>query len=435
MTLNSGDDKRSRSLRRKIARGVAKLLDEVRQSASRPKELDYFIDVLHDVYVSDDGLLRRFGESPPLIGIYCMMVPEELIYAAGFIPMRLCGGSYDAFMVGSDYTPRDTCPIVKASLGASRMGIPSVYALCDPVIIPATCDAKRKVAEELSLTTTVWVLDMPHIKDAEASRESWRRQIQGMAQLLNRLGKQRVTGRTITVSTMQDAMAMVAAASQEMRRLGSLRKGLHPPLSGIEASVALSAYGFDRADRWTEGMRGLNNELEARLANNPGPSREERKRPRLLLAGSPSIFPHWKVPLLAEEMGGDIVIDESCVGDRLLYDTLGLTEGTLDSMIEGIAARYLAPCICPVFTPNEDRLYRLVELVDEFAVDGVLYHVLKGCIPYDFEIYRVEEILRKRGIPLLRIESDYTPEDVEQLRTRIEAFIEMLSEKEKRGGD
>ncbi len=398
----------SEHLKRKIAANASRLLDAVRQSPVRPKGLDHFIDVLDNVYVSDDVRSHLGGkeETPAVIGLYCMMVPEELIYAAGFIPLRLCGGSYDAFLVGGDYAPRDACPVVKASLGSSLRGVPSVYGLCDVVIVPTTCDAKRKAAEELSRFSEVWVLEMPHVKDSEASREGWRCQLYGLAKELNNLGKRKGSKTKINRSNLKKAMELIGAASYQARRLFSLRKLSPPALSGMEASIALSAYGFDRADIWTREMKSLNDELENRQGERV--SRCLQRRPRLLLAGSPSIFPNWKVPLIADEMGADIVVDESCVGDRLLYDVAGLSEKTLDSMIEALAARYLAPCVCPVFTPNDDRLYRLIELAGEFAIDGVIYHVLKGCIPYDFELYRVERIFRERKVPVLRIETDYT---------------------------
>jgi benzoyl-CoA reductase/2-hydroxyglutaryl-CoA dehydratase subunit BcrC/BadD/HgdB len=131
-------------------------------------------------------------------------------------------------------------------------------------------------------------------------------------------------------------------------------------------------------------------------------------------------------------MGGVVVADESCAGDRYLYDPVGSTERTINDQMLGIASRYLAPCVCPSFSPNDDRLTLIQRMITDFAVDGVLYHVLKGCVVYDFEVNRVENALRENQIPLLRVETDYNPEDVEQLRTRIEAFIEMLKSKRNR---
>lgn len=145
-----------------------------------------------------------------------------------------------------------------------------------------------------------------------------------------------------------------------------------------------------------------------------------------MIAGSPPVFPNWKIPQLIEEMGAVIVADESCMGSRYLYDPVALTESSMTEMMAGLAARYLMPCVCPSFVPNTDRLFRLQQMADEFAVDGVVYHVLKGCVVYDFELARVEKLMKEKNIPLMRVETDYSPEDVEQLRTRIEAFVEMI---------
>jgi len=109
-----------------------------------------------------------------------------------------------------------------------------------------------------------------------------------------------------------------------------------------------------------------------------------------------------------------------------------VSEKNLNNQVTAIASRYLAPCVCPSFSPNGDRLEKINQTVSEFDVDGVLYHVLKGCVIYDFEVHRVENILKQDKIPLLRIETDYNPEDIEQIRTRIEAFIEILKSKKKK---
>jgi benzoyl-CoA reductase/2-hydroxyglutaryl-CoA dehydratase subunit BcrC/BadD/HgdB len=123
------------------------------------------------------------------------------------------------------------------------------------------------------------------------------------------------------------------------------------------------------------------------------------------------------------------------MGDRYLYDPVGLTEKSMTDMMVSIAARYIMPCVCPSFAPNEDRLFRLLQMAEEFAIDGIIYHVLKGCVIYDFELIRVEKIMKDKNIPVLRIETDYSPEDIEQLRTRIEAFVEMLGTRKDRKSD
>jgi benzoyl-CoA reductase/2-hydroxyglutaryl-CoA dehydratase subunit BcrC/BadD/HgdB len=217
---------------------------------------------------------------------------------------------------------------------------------------------------------------------------------------------------------------MIRRAQYEARRLYEVRKSSMPVISGREATLAINAYCYDTASEWTRAMSRLNDELETRCRRNIFVYKEDT--PRILLAGCPSVFPNWKIPSLIEEMGAVIVTDESCTGDRYLYDPVGITEKSMTEMMTGIAAKYLMPCVCPSFAPNEDRLYRLLQMSEEFGVDGIVYYVLKGCVIYDFELTRVEKTFKKNGIPVLRIETDYNPEDIEQLRTRIEAFVEML---------
>ncbi len=181
------------------------------------------------------------------------------------------------------------------------------------------------------------------------------------------------------------------------------------------------------ADNWTKAMEKLNNELEKKQQSSRNICKN--KAPRIFIAGCPSIFPNWKIPFIIEESGGIVVSEESCTGERLLYDPVAVTEKSLSHLMTSIAAKYIMPCICPSFSPNADRLFRLQQIVEDFNVNGIIYYVLKGCLLYDFELKRVEDTLRDMDIPVLRVETDYNPEDVEQLRTRIEAFMEMLESK------
>ena len=169
-------------------------------------------------------------------------------------------------------------------------------------------------------------------------------------------------------------------------------------------------------------MIDLNDELEQRQGKAVCPARG----PRVMIAGSPVIFPNLKLPQLIEELGAIVVADESCVGERALYDPVGHPERNLRAQLSALAARCLMPCVCPSFAPNQDRLVTLRRTIATHRIDGVVYHVLKGCVVYDFEVGRVESALKELEIPMVRIETDYSPEDVEQLRTRIEAFVEML---------
>jgi benzoyl-CoA reductase/2-hydroxyglutaryl-CoA dehydratase subunit BcrC/BadD/HgdB len=422
-------EKQKQRFANKISRSAEAVLAAIEQGEHFPLSMDYFIDLMRTIFCNNDitPLLKRNGNNhAPLVGVYCMMVPEELIYAAGAVPVRLSGGSYEGSSIGDEIAPRDTCPVVKASIGCTQEGVPSLYEACDVVIVPTTCDSKRKMAEELSRFKTVWAIEVPHIKDEEILLEVWYEQI-----IILKKNLESLTGNRISRKSLRDAIALIGRAQHQARRLYDYRMGSKPVIFGKDAALAIHSFAFDIASEWTVAMERLNDELSIRC--HKGYSVCPENTPRIMLASCPSVFPNWKLPLLIEEMGGIIAVDESCLGDRYLYDPVGTTESTMREMLSALASRYIMPCICPSFSPNEDRLYRLVEMVRAFNIDGIVYHILKGCIIYDFELVRVEDCMKALDIPVVRIETDYNPEDIEQLRTRIEAFIEVLKGKKKGG--
>jgi benzoyl-CoA reductase/2-hydroxyglutaryl-CoA dehydratase subunit BcrC/BadD/HgdB len=135
--------------------------------------------------------------------------------------------------------------------------------------------------------------------------------------------------------------------------------------------------------------------------------------------------PNWKLPFVVESSGAIIVGEESCIGTRNTRDLVDESAESLEGMLEAIAERYMRiDCAC--FTPNAERLEHIVELARDLKADGVIHHGLSFCQPYAIEAFKVEKALKDAGIPMLSLETDYSMEDVEQLKTRVEAFVEML---------
>lgn len=434
MNKKEQNEKKTKRFLRQVAGSAALELEKLRDIPDAPPALDYFYDVMEAVFVQNapEQALDPDSEKRIFIGVYCMVVPEELIYAAGAVPVRLCAGSYEASQMGEDFVPRDGCPLVKSAMGFSVQKGFKMFDQCDVVIVPTTCDSKRKMGEELTEFKNVWMLELPHIKDADFSRRIWVEQMYALKTRLEAYAANDRSKHKITCRNLGRAIKHVAGAQAEIRRLLSIRASAAPVIWGRQAMTVMNAYAYVPSDVWRNALARLNNELSLKSASGEHVCSE--KTPRILIAGSPSIFPNLKIPALVEEMDGIVVYDESCAGDRYLYDPVGNTENNLRDQMAGIASRYMAPCVCPSFAPNDDRLIMIQRMAAACAADGVLYHVLKGCIIYDFEVQRVEKALKERGIPLLRVETDYNPEDVEQLRTRIEAFIEMLKSGKKKNG-
>lgn len=427
--LNPADaDTEARVARRlslHLAMSVREIFDAISLEKNRPASMAPFDAVFRNFADAPDQILPATGRKK--IGIYCMAVPEELIYAAGALPVRLCAGSSDAAEAGEALFPDVSCPMVKAATGFTRTGVLSMYRDCDLVIIPTTCDWKVKLGELLSRHVPVMMLSVPKLKAAESSRRFWYAEIRRLVQAL-----EKVTGKRITRKRLRTAMGLLHEAQQEFRIFQTLRMDDLCLIRGRDAAAVANAWFYMDAADWTHAARTLNEELKERKAQSLATT--PPSAPRILLTGSPVVFPNWKIPDLIENAGGALVCDELCSSGRLLWDMACIDEPLFEDMLDALADRAVLPCTCPVFTDTEDRRTKLFRMIQDYKVEGVVHHVLKGCHPYDMELRPLEAKLAAAGVSQLKIETDYSPEDTEPLRTRVEAFVETLKGRRLRMG-
>jgi len=142
--------------------------------------------------------------------------------------------------------------------------------------------------------------------------------------------------------------------------------------------------------------------------------------------GAPSIFPNFKLPIILDDFDAAVIDDELCNCSRQFWDITAVSETNKDNLLLAVANRYYLSCTCPSFTPNKDRMNRILQRVQKTRAQGVIYHVLKGCHLYDFERFRAESFFRENKIPFLHLETDDGWEDMRSLGTRIEAFVESI---------
>jgi benzoyl-CoA reductase/2-hydroxyglutaryl-CoA dehydratase subunit BcrC/BadD/HgdB len=138
-------------------------------------------------------------------------------------------------------------------------------------------------------------------------------------------------------------------------------------------------------------------------------------------------IPNWKLHAIIEGSGAVVVGEESCVGERNFKTQADPQFPSVEQGLEAIAERYLT-INCACFTPNEGRLDDIQEMAQRLHANGVIHYALQFCTPYMVEAYKVKERLGKEEIPYLRIETDYSMEDMGQLKTRVEAFIEVMKD-------
>ena len=394
---------------------IAEEVDSMAAGNPGIEGMKYFYDLARGLYTHRVKELRAAREEgKKIVGVFCNFVPEELVLAAGAVPVRLCSGCQEPIATAEEVLPRNFCPAIKSSLGMLMNGSPH-FELADVLITPTTCDGKKKMAEVLAEHKPTWVMEVPHTTVTQQARELWLAEMRNLKKNLEEF-----TGNRITKKGLRAAIELTNRRRALIRRLYEVRKRPLVPIWGRDALLATNLWFHDDPQRWAKNMELLCDEVERRTEGVGKPD-----SPRILLTGSPVILPTWKLPRLIEESGGILVSDEICTGAKVVWDPVYVVDWSMDEMIMGLADRYLMNS-CACFTPNRARIERLLQFVQQFNVTGVVYHVLMGCYIYSIEGRHIEKSLMEKGTPMLTIETDYSTEDVEQIRTRIEAFLEMI---------
>jgi benzoyl-CoA reductase/2-hydroxyglutaryl-CoA dehydratase subunit BcrC/BadD/HgdB len=376
------------------------------------QSLDYFVEA-YDRRI--DQLKEERSKGRKIVGIFCLFVPDEVIFATGADRIVLCGGKTDTIAVAEQSLPRNICPLIKSSYGAvidaccgGALACPHV-GLIDIIVAEATCDGKKKMYELLPAYIPTYVLDLPQKPDNPDALAYFLGELKKFGAFMEQL-----TGNALREEALRREIHSSNDTRRVVHRLFALRRRDPPPISGTQVLRVMQRQFFLSPDRFREGVRQLCDELE-KITPEPGTG------PRVMIAGCPMAAGNTKMAEIIEAKGGTIVVEESCTGTRSFWDLVDESKDPWTALAE----RYLAiPCAC--MTPNDQRIARIVELAKLYDVDGVVYYTLQFCHAYNIERLRVQQALKQEKIPMLAIESDYGNSDAEQIGIRVEAFMEMI---------
>lgn len=386
---------------------------------NRPEGMKYFDFVMSEVHgLRIRELMDAKAAGRKVFGSFCVFVPEELVLAVDGILVGLCAGAEFAPAEAEKLLPRNTCALIKGAFGFAIAKVCPYLAAADVIVGENTCDGKKKSYEIFrDLAQDFYVMDLPQVK-SDAGRDLIRTEYKRFAARI-----EEVSGRTIELGPLKKAIDTVNAKRSAMHRLAKLRAADPVPISGLDALLANQVFFYDDPERFTKSVNDICDELEFRIQRGEGVA--AKRTPRILVSGCPMAVPNWKVPSIVENSGAVIVGEESCVGERgtqHLTDTKG---DSVDALIENVVDRYFK-VDCAVFTPNPSRLDHIKQMAGDYGADGVIHYNIQFCSPYQIESGPVERALEQEGIPVLRVDTDYSQEDTEQIRTRVEAFIERL---------
>lgn len=348
-----------------------------------------------------------------VVGQYCIYSPLEIALAAGAIPVSLCGTKNDSIAIAESMLPRSLCPLVKSSFGFALQDSCPYLAASDIVVADATCDGKKKMYELLNDYKPVVLLQLPQIQNEDAALY-WRGQFAG---LVARLEKEFSV--SISREKLLDAVRLTNRLRRALKGVLDLARRKPSPLSGMDI-LSLCFRASFMPDY--EQCIALLDDIAREIAN-AAPAEAQAEGPRILLTGVPTGMGSHKVVQLLETCGARVV----CIDNCTCYKKVLLQMDETRDPLSELADRYLATH-CSVMSPNPHRYEVLEALARDFQVDAVVDLTWQGCQTYDVESWSVKKFVREKlSLPFLQIVTDYSETDTEQLKVRIEAFLEMLA--------
>ena len=349
-----------------------------------------------------------------VVGCYCAFTPYEVIRAAGAIPVTLCSTSEKPIAPAEEHLPRNLCPLIKSSYGFALTDTCPYFHFCDIVVGETTCDGKKKMYELMDRLRPTHVMQLPQIL-RDVAVPQWRVEIERLAERL-----EEALGVTITEEALKREIKLRNEERRIMNDFYDLFTLNPSPLTGRELHLVNEYFKISFSD--TTFMDNIKNLTRCLRENyEAGERRVPQGRRRVVITGCPTGKSVEKVFNAIEENGGVIVAYENCGGTKPVYE---LIDESLPPY-EAMARKYLAiPCSC--MSPNDKRLRLLEDLSSRYSADGVVDLILQACHTYNVETFQVHEMAQGQGIPCITVETDYYQGDVEQLATRMGAFIEMM---------
>ena len=346
-----------------------------------------------------------------VLGYFCTYVPEEILHAAGVLPVRILG-SHEPQDVSEPHIFGMFCPFCRDCLA---QGLKGRYDYLDGIMIAQSCLHIRQAYtswQKHRPTEFSYYLCMPHhVQSPRALPYLTEELVQFKAAV------EEWTEKAISDDDLDRAIDSYNENRRLLHEMYELRKSAEPPLTGEEAMEAVIA------SQMTD-KREYNQELKRVLGELPSRQNGRDTGVRLMIIGSED--DDTEFVNMVESCGATFVVDEHCTGTRYFWNEVEPRENRL----EAIAARYIDRVPCPSKDWVERRRIRhILDLAREWNVDGAIVMQQKFCDPHELDTPAIRGALHEAGIKTLFLEFDVTV-PIGQFKVRVEAFLEMFGDED-----
>jgi len=352
-----------------------------------------------------------------VIGYFCCFVPDEIITAFDMVPYRIQGSQSVPIDQADAYIEPMACPFARNCFNLALKG---KYDFLDGFVAPHSCDTVERmyhIWRHYKPAPFTHLINVPHMM-GPSSEEFYRKELEFFIK-----GIERWSGKKLETAKLKEAVRLYNERRAILRELYELRKPNPPLVSGSEITMVLVAgMGIPAAEHIE-----LVKKFIAKAKGRPKP--KAQKLPRIFIWGN-EIDDITFIKLI-EESGAYVVMDDLCTGTRFFWDDVPETNDPLD----GIVNRYLHTHCPRSFIPKaetrrkdlENRYGYINHFIKEWNANGIIFYIVRYCDTCELEGPDLREYLNEMKLPVLMIEDDYSTSTIGQLRTRVQAFIEMIS--------
>ncbi|MBI2957741.1 MAG: 2-hydroxyacyl-CoA dehydratase [Chloroflexi bacterium] len=343
-----------------------------------------------------------------VLGYRCVFVPEEMMHAAGVTAFPIFG-TPEAVSLADSYFQPNLCEFIRNIFDLALKG---KLDYLDGLVLCNTCDAVRKLYDHWKSyikTPFCHMINNPQKQFTEPAYEYQYRELAEFREALERL-----TGAAVTDDALQRSIKLHNETKSLLRKVYEFRKPDLPLLSGEEALEVVMGTMLLPKEEANAKLAQLIDELGTRGRSPLAPG------PRIMITGS--IIDNPTLIRMVEESGAMVVADDLCTATRYFWYPVKEDKDPLAAL----ARHCTEKPVCACMHPAEARLEYMMDLVREYRVDGIIYFNLMYCDPFLYEGVLFKKKFEERGIPMIALETEHTPSGLGQLKTRVQAFLEML---------
>jgi len=366
------------------------------------------IEALFGGFVSNRHEVAREWKrrSRPVVGWTCSYTPEELMFAAGALPVMVWGGLGDTRLADA-YMPSNSCSFARGCFNAVLKG---EYDYLDALVETSSCDNRGKTYDmyvNYSKIPNVYFINAP-VTNTEKAHEFYYREVVRFKEWL-----EHTFGRAVTDYSLKNAVEVYNENRALLREVYDLKRKRPPLISGSEfMELALSGLVMPK-DEHNRLLRQFLGSVKDRIDSS-------KEGVRLLVSGS--VLDNSELIRLIESVGGNVVADDLCTGSRYFWNDVDVH----GDLLRGVARRYLDKVPSSFMFRRGERFSHAVDLAKRFDVAGVVMFVIKYCDTHMFDAPLLRDELKAAGLPVLYLEWEHSLSGLAGLKTRVEAFVEMV---------